>query len=209
MNIRTELSLSRRRATPGLGYLETLTKENVRVVTDPIDEIVPTGIKLQTGEVIELDAIVLATGFDYSWVPRFPIIGRNGISMQNQWKERPTGYLAVAVNNFPNYLGKCRHGHLHTDVDACVCRPLMNSFAVFMGPNSALSHGSALIALEIITKYMLRLIYKLQTENYKSFTAKESAVREFTAFNDKFHERTIWGTKCRSWLKGGKSDPNI
>lgn len=94
-----------RRPTPGIGYLETLVKDNVRVVTDHIQRIVPDGIELVTGEVIKVDSIILATGFDYSWIPRFPLIGRNGCSIQEQWKDRSTGYLTIAVNNFPNYLG--------------------------------------------------------------------------------------------------------
>jgi len=101
--------VSCRRPTPGTGYLETLTKDNVRVVTDHIKRITPTGIELVSGESLEFDIIILATGFDYSWIPRFPIIGRDGRDLRHMWKSRATGYLAVAVNNMPNYLGivKC------------------------------------------------------------------------------------------------------
>ncbi|OBT62114.1 hypothetical protein VE03_08988 [Pseudogymnoascus sp. 23342-1-I1] len=53
-----------RSPTPGNGYLEALTDPKVRVVTDEISEIVPEGIKLVTGEVIEVDTFICATGFD-------------------------------------------------------------------------------------------------------------------------------------------------
>ena len=65
----------------------------------------PQGIKLENGEIIELDSIVCATGFDYSWIPRFPIYGRKGTDLRTQWKQRPTGYLGLAVNDLPNYFG--------------------------------------------------------------------------------------------------------
>jgi len=94
-----------RRPTPGVGYLEALTQENVRVVFEGIKGIVPQGIQLESGEIIELDAIVCATGFDVSWKPRFPVIGRGGIDMREQWSQRPTAYLSFAVPNFPNYIG--------------------------------------------------------------------------------------------------------
>jgi len=94
-----------RRPTPGVGYLEALTQKNVRVVFESIKQIVPQGMELESGEIIELDAIVCATGFDVSWKPRFPVIGRGGIDIREQWDQRPTAYLSLAVPNFPNYIG--------------------------------------------------------------------------------------------------------
>jgi cation diffusion facilitator CzcD-associated flavoprotein CzcO len=89
-----------------VGYLEALTQKDVTVVFDGIKRVLPQGIELETGEIIELDAIVCATGFNVSWKPRFPIIGRDGIDLRDQWKDRPTAYLSIAVPNFPNYICK-------------------------------------------------------------------------------------------------------
>ncbi|CAG9993038.1 unnamed protein product [Clonostachys byssicola] len=173
-----------RRPTPGLGYLESLVKPNVRLVTDHIEEVVPSGIKLKTGEIVEVDVLITATGFDYTWIPRFPIIGRNGINLQDQWQERPASYMGIGVNNMPNYF-------------------------VYLGPNSPLSHGSVIPTVEVFTKYMLLMIWKAQTENYKSFVLKDDAYREYLDHHDTFHKRTVWGTKCRSWLKGGREDGHV
>lgn len=95
-----------RRPTPGNGYLESLNKENVRVVTDSISEVVPEGIKLSTGEIIAVDIFVCATGFDISFRPRYPVKGMEGITLSEQWKDRPNGYLSLAVPNFPNHFSK-------------------------------------------------------------------------------------------------------
>jgi cation diffusion facilitator CzcD-associated flavoprotein CzcO len=65
-----------RRLTPGNGYLEALTKPNVRVVTNEISKVLPEGIQLSTGEVVKVDVFICATGFDVSFSPRFPMIGR-------------------------------------------------------------------------------------------------------------------------------------
>jgi cation diffusion facilitator CzcD-associated flavoprotein CzcO len=95
-----------RRLTPGPGYLESLTKENVRVVTDNIVKIVPTGLEISTGEIIEVDALICATGFDLSFRPRFPLIGRKG-NLQDLWTENlPRAYMSCAVPDFPNYFSK-------------------------------------------------------------------------------------------------------
>jgi cation diffusion facilitator CzcD-associated flavoprotein CzcO len=95
-----------RRPTPGNGYLEALTQDNVRVATDPISEVVPEGIKLSTGEVIPVDIFICATGFDISFRPRYPIRGVNGIALSEQWKDRAKGYLSLAIPNFPNHFSR-------------------------------------------------------------------------------------------------------
>jgi cation diffusion facilitator CzcD-associated flavoprotein CzcO len=97
-----------RRPTPGNGYLEALGQPNVRVVTERIQEIVPEGIKLSTGEVIPVDIFICATGFDLSFCPRFPVIGRHGISLADAWKEYPQAYMSMAAADFPNYFSMLR-----------------------------------------------------------------------------------------------------
>ena len=96
-----------RRLTPAVGYLEALTQKNVRLVTDEIVKVVPTGLEISTGEVIEVDAILCATGFDVSFCPRFPIIGKNSKNLQDLWKENlPRAYMSNSVPGFPNYFSK-------------------------------------------------------------------------------------------------------
>lgn len=92
-----------RRLTPGIGYLESLKRPNVTVVLDPITKVVPGGIETSTGENIKVDAIICATGFDVSFCPRFPVIGRNG-NLQDQWTQNlPKSYMSCAIPGFPNY----------------------------------------------------------------------------------------------------------
>ncbi|KAK2772208.1 phenylacetone monooxygenase [Colletotrichum kahawae] len=73
-----------RRLTPAVDYLWALRKPNVRVVTDPIASIEAKGLRTETGELIEVDAIICATGFDVSFRPPIP----------SPWK---------AIPDFPNY----------------------------------------------------------------------------------------------------------
>jgi cation diffusion facilitator CzcD-associated flavoprotein CzcO len=101
-----EFAVGCRRPTPGNGYLEALLKPNVRVVTDNIQNIIPEGIVLTTGEVIKVDTFICATGFDISFCPRFNLVGQNGVSLSEQWKSVPSAYLSLATENFPNYFSK-------------------------------------------------------------------------------------------------------
>ena len=95
-----------RRLTPAVGYLESLTKDNARVVTDKIVRVVPQGIEISTGEVLEFDVLICATGFDVSFCPRFPIISSKG-NLQDIWTENlPKAYMSCAVPGFPNFFSK-------------------------------------------------------------------------------------------------------
>lgn len=97
-----------RRPTPGNGYLEALGKDNVRVVTDHIESVVPEGIQLTTGEIIKIDAFVCATGFDISFFPRFKVTGSGGKILSEQWSQKPEAYFSIAAENFPNYFSRLR-----------------------------------------------------------------------------------------------------
>lgn len=95
-----------RRITPSLGYLKALSQQNVQVITDGIKEVCSEGLVLDNGEVIEVDVIVCATGFDLSFVPRFPILGENG-NLQDIWTENlPSAYMSCMVPGMPNYFSQ-------------------------------------------------------------------------------------------------------
>ena len=49
-----------------------------------------------------VDVILCATGFDTSWVPRFPIIA-NGINLQDMWSSKLESYLSIGAPHMPNY----------------------------------------------------------------------------------------------------------
>ncbi|XWW96216.1 hypothetical protein V2A60_004189 [Cordyceps javanica] len=174
-------SVGCRRPTPGNGYLEALGMPNVRVVTDSITEIVPEGIKLATGELIDVEIIVCATGFDMSFCPRHPVIGQEKADLAEQWRARPVCYFSLAAPNFPNYF-------------------------MFLGPNAPVGHGSVLPLVEHAAKYMIRMMHKCQTERIKSVAVRKKAAEDFTAHSDEFMKRTAWSSHCRSWFKNGKID---
>lgn len=92
-----------RRQTPGPDFLEALLEPTVDVRWDDIDKITEKGILTKSGDELFFDAIVCATGFDTTFKPRFPIIGRNGADLSKQWDDTPEAYFGLAVPNFPNY----------------------------------------------------------------------------------------------------------
>ncbi|KAH7128925.1 hypothetical protein EDB81DRAFT_871659 [Dactylonectria macrodidyma] len=167
-----------RRLTPGVGYLESLTQPNVEVVCDTIVRITPKGLVTKSGRTFEVDAIVCATGFDVSFCPRFPIVGRAG-NLQDVWtRELPEAYMSCAVPNLPNYF-------------------------VFLGPSAPIGHGSVFTITELLAKYIVDIIQKCQTERIKAISPSLAAVRELTEHTQAFMPRTAWAGSCASWFKNG------
>lgn len=78
-----------RRVTPCTPFMEALHSGNTNLITDPILEVVPEGIKTATG-VVELDRIILATGFDTTFRPRYDIVA-NGKSLADVWSKSIEG----------------------------------------------------------------------------------------------------------------------
>lgn len=89
------------------GYYATFNRDNVSLVhvgETPIVEMTPKGVLTADGVEHELDVLVFATGFDAvdGNYKRMELRGRNGVTIQDHWKEGPTSYLSVATAHFPN-----------------------------------------------------------------------------------------------------------
>lgn len=87
-------------------YFETYNRDNVSIIdvrSDPIAEITPEGIRLESGAEHDLDIIVFATGFDAMTGPllRLGIEGPDG-PLSEHWKAGPISYLGLAMPGFPN-----------------------------------------------------------------------------------------------------------
>ena len=65
-------------------YLSTFNRDNVRLVTEPIDKITGSGVATTDGDTHEVDVLILATGFevlDADDVLTYPVTGRGGRSL--------------------------------------------------------------------------------------------------------------------------------
>ena len=87
-------------------YYETFNRPNVHLkdcLSDPIEEITERGVKTQAGEV-ELDALVFATGYDglTGALLAFDIVGRDGRTMNDKWKDGARSHLGLMMEGFPN-----------------------------------------------------------------------------------------------------------
>lgn len=78
------------------GYLEALHRENLRLTDEKAVEVLKNGVRLESGEVVEADVLVLANGFETNQILQgTEVVGREGKTMTEHWEE--IGGLTVSV----------------------------------------------------------------------------------------------------------------
>ncbi|KAI3398294.1 hypothetical protein diail_9517 [Diaporthe ilicicola] len=172
-----------RRLTPGKGYLEALCQDNVDVTNETIAEVTETGVRLASGREVQVDALACATGFRTSAPPNFEVVGRDGVTLAQRWSPHPESYLSVMVDGFPNYL-------------------------MMFGPNSAIGFGSLTKILESECDYCVKVLRKLQKEDYATIEPKAERVKDFQQYVGAYFANTVYMDKCKSWYRsdGGKGN---
>lgn len=90
-------------------YYEVFNQDNVRLVDlkeTPIERITAKGVLTADGREHELDALVLATGFDMvsGGLTAIDIKGTAGQTLREKWKPGVSAYLGSMTHGFPNML---------------------------------------------------------------------------------------------------------
>lgn len=111
-------------------YYPALMQPNVSLETSPIVEIDESGIVLKDGSKVELDLLVVATGFEATDLPIAELIqGQQGLRLAEKWKSGGHAYACTTVSGFPN-------------------------FFIMLGPNTGLGAGSMIFMIETQINYI-------------------------------------------------------
>jgi cation diffusion facilitator CzcD-associated flavoprotein CzcO len=164
-----------KRVLLGDGYYRALQRDNVELVTDPIDRVTETGVVTAGGRVIDVDAIVCATGFEASrYLDGIEVIGRGGQSLHERWGCDPTAYLGVAVSGFPN-------------------------FFMLYGPNTNQGGNSIIYILEAGARLVTSAVSRLARRGGSIEVRPEVETRYNEALSADL-ERSVW-TQCDSYFR--------
>lgn len=171
-----------RRLTPGPGYLESLTKDNVELVKTGIKRFTSTGIETVDGKSYEFDAIFCATGAGTDLVPPFPIKAR-GIDLREAWTPGgkwgyPYTYMGMATPGFPNLL-------------------------FLAGPHATGPSGTVPQAVETSLTYFARILRKVSSQGIQAISPSKEATDDFVDYCDAFFPYTVLTDNCSSWNNGG------
>ncbi|CAK7562982.1 MAG: hypothetical protein SEPTF4163_000838 [Sporothrix epigloea] len=172
-----------RRLTPGPGYLEALTEDNVDYIRTPIARFTATGIETTDGVHREVDAIICATGADTTQSvlsPPFPVRGADGKLLSEVYRARgyPYTYLGTATPGFPNLF-------------------------FILGPNASGPSGTIPYSVETQTTHISKILRKISREGVRSMAPSTKATDDFVAWANKFFDKTVFTEPCRSWYNAG------
>lgn len=100
-----------RRPCLDTNYYEAFNEPHVYLVdclNDPIEQVTEKGVKT-TSQEIELDSLILATGYDglTGAMLAVDVTGRNGISLREKWRDGARSWLGLMIAGFPNMFMVC------------------------------------------------------------------------------------------------------
>jgi cation diffusion facilitator CzcD-associated flavoprotein CzcO len=166
-------------------WYPTLTRPNVDLVTDRIEQITPAGIRTQDGRERPVDVLVLATGFrTHGFVAPMEIAGPGGQTLQQAWGDVPRAYLGLSVPGFPNM------------------------FLIY-GPNTNGGAVSVIYAIEAGIAHVISALQELDCQDARRIEVTGAAA---DAFDRELREAlggTVWHSGCTNWyVDENGNDPN-
>ncbi|MGN6693759.1 MAG: flavin-containing monooxygenase [Aquihabitans sp.] len=157
-------------------WYPTLFRDDVCVVTDPVERITAGGV-VAGGVEHPADTIVFGTGFaSTGFLAPIRVTGRGGRDLHTEWRDGAEAHLGITVAGFPNLF-------------------------VLYGPNTNLGHNSIIFMLERQIAYALTWIRRLIEDDAATVEVQETAQAASNARLQRHLERTVWAASCHSWYK--------
>lgn len=162
------------------GYYETFNRDNVTLVdvsATPIDEITPSGIRID-GTEHPVDTIVFATGFDAltGAALRIDPRGKDGRKLSDEWADGPVTYLGVAVAGFPNLF-------------------------MVTGPGNPGALSNAVISIEQNVDWITDALNRMREEDIPVMEATTEAQEQWTAQVADIASASLF-PQAKSWYMG-------
>ena len=141
------------------GYFEIYNRDDITLVdirAEPIDEITENAVRVN-GRDYEIDALVIATGFDAMTgaLLKIDIQGRGDNQLSEKWAAGPKAYLGLTMAGYPNL------------------------FTV-TGPGSPSVLTNMLPSIELHVDWICDCIRWMNARNYTSIEAKDEAEEDWT-----------------------------
>lgn len=174
-----------RRLIMSAGYYEAIQRPNVEVETTAVARVEAAGVRLVDGRLLEVDVLVLATGFDaHAYLRPMSVAGEAGRTLEDAWAGGPCAYRTVALPGFPNLF-------------------------TIMGPHSPIGNFSLIAVAESQAEYILGWIQALRAGAAAAVAPTEAATDAFNAELRAALPRTVWASGCTSWYLGPDGLPEL
>ena len=163
------------------GWYQALRRDDVRLITEPIQRITADGLTTSVGHE-KVDVIVFATGFDANQV-LWPIQvnGHGGVDVRKQLDERPEAYRGMAIAHCPNLF-------------------------VTPGPNGTPGHGgSGIFFAECQISYIIECMRAMFDNRWKRLEIREDAVQAYVDEISAELEHYVWSLPgISNWFRGAR-----
>lgn len=160
-------------------WLRTLKRENVHLLTNPIEAITPKGVRTQDGTHHDFDVLIYATGFRASTF-LFPmaIYGASGQELHDRWGVDPRAYKGITIPDFPNLY--CCYG-----------------------PNTNIVvNGSIVFFSESEMRYILGCLALSMAHDNAALNVREVVHDQYNEWIDAGNKRMAWGqSSVNTWYK--------
>jgi hypothetical protein len=163
-------------------FYPAIGRENATLETRQIDSFNEKGVLLNDGSELELDAVILATGFrTVDFMHPIKVIGREGRGLSAIWKGAPRALYGVTVESLPN-------------------------FGMLYGPNTNLGHNSIILMIEAQARYIHALVDTVLRARSRDgqfrIEPRPERVEQFnTDMQEILKSSSYASTACNSWYK--------
>jgi cation diffusion facilitator CzcD-associated flavoprotein CzcO len=166
-------------------FYRAIQRDDVDLVTAGIDHVERRGIVTEDGILHQADIIVLATGFDtHAFLRPMQLVGRDGITANEVWRDGPRAFHTVALPGFPN-------------------------FFMMLGPHSPVGNLALTTVAESQADHILQWIQRWRSGEFETLEPTESATDEFNNELRAAMPDTVWTTGCDSWYLNKDGVPEI
>ncbi|HLJ01517.1 MAG TPA: NAD(P)/FAD-dependent oxidoreductase [Bradyrhizobium sp.] len=161
-------------------YYATFNRPNVTLVDikeNGIEEILPHGLRAR-GVEYEIDALVLATGFDAMTgsVAKIEILGRGGGTLNQKWADGPKTYLGLMSEGFPNLF-------------------------LITGPGSPSVLSNMIVSIEQHVDWIACCLAFMRGRGLEAMEATREAEEEWVAHVNEVAHKTLY-PQANSWYMG-------
>ncbi|MET4797661.1 cation diffusion facilitator CzcD-associated flavoprotein CzcO [Bradyrhizobium sp. LB11.1] len=161
-------------------YFATFNRPNVSLVdikSHPIEEITANAVRV-AGKDHEVDALVMATGFDAMTgsVAKIDISGRGGQTLNQKWAEGPKTYLGLMSAGFPNLF-------------------------IITGPGSPSVLSNMIVSIEQHVEWIADCLVHMRKQNFAAMEAGRDAEEKWVAHVNEVAHGTLY-PQANSWYMG-------
>jgi cation diffusion facilitator CzcD-associated flavoprotein CzcO len=166
-------------------FYPALTRPNVELVTDGIEEVREHSILTTDGVERRVDVLIFGTGFRATEpLIGLRLVGRGGVEIHDAWRERMSAYLGITVGGFPNLF-------------------------LLLGPNTGLGHNSVVLMIEAQVRYVMSCLSLMKRQKKNVLEVRPETQKQFVADVHRRMQGTVWQSGgCHSWYQDQRTGEN-